>query len=170
MTCMTTIPLLLTAGAAGMDLMEGKVDNRWLLFGLAAGCIARLQLYGPAGMPEGLLGLLAAFALTGWLHIFHMLGAGDIKLICVLGFFLGPGRILLCLFYSLIAGAAVSLWILYRRGILMERANYFMNYAQEVIRTRQITPYLHRGMERPENIHFTIPVLCGLVLGVLGWY
>ena len=170
MADMNAIPLLLTAGAVGMDLMKGKVDNRWLLFGLAAGVIARLQMYGPAGIPEGLLGLLAAFALTGWLHIFHMLGAGDIKLICVLGFCLGAGRILLCLFYSLIAGAAASLWILYREGILAERAAYFMNYVEEAIRTRQITPYLQRGMDRPENIHFTLPVFFGLLIGILGWY
>ncbi len=170
MADMNTIPLLLTAGAAGMDLMEGRVDNRWLLFGLAAGTAARLRMEGPAGIPAGAAGLLAAFALTGWLHIFHMLGAGDIKLLCVLGFCLGPGRVFLCLFYSLVAGAAVSLGILCYRGILMERAAYFMGYMEQTIRTRRITPYLRKGMDRPENIHFTIPVFCSLVIGALGWY
>ena len=162
--------LLVSGGSLWMDLKEGRTANRWLLICLLAGMGNRLYSQGFSGLMRGTGGLLLAFLLTGWLHIFHMLGAGDIKLLCVIGFFLGAERLLSCLFYALVVGAGISLCILLHRRLLLERMAYFLNYVEETMQKGRITPYLIPGFDRPENIHFTIPVFISVILSVLRWY
>lgn len=47
--------------------------------------------------------------------IFHMIGAGDIKLLCALGGIMGPRTVMECIVYSLLAGAGISLAIYFYR-------------------------------------------------------
>ena len=154
--------LLVSYGSALMDIRCGKVDNHWLLLCSICGLGLRGLRGGPEWLAAGLAGMLLPFLLLGWLSVFHMLGAGDIKLLCALGSFTDPYRSLLIVFVSFLWGSVLSLFILLRSGTFSRRFQYLYTYLQNVLETGRITPYIKRGVHREENIPFTVPIFLGI--------
>jgi len=98
-----------------------------------------------------------------------MIGAGDIKLLSVLGGIMGVPDILICMIWSVIFGAVLSAAILIICGDLSRRLTYFTNYFKLYFRTGKRIPYRREG-SRPEHIHFSVPVLMGVLLWIGGFY
>ena len=189
--------LFLTAGAAWMDLRSMKVDNEWLLFWLIVRVILPVILQviraGPGGVGPGYAGSDYAGAGFGEMHImlqilpetlagmavpmlllfpffyFRMLGAADIKLLAVLGSFLGRKAILSCLFYTFLCAAVLSLLTFLFDGGLQIRVRYLAGWLREYMETGQRQPYLRPGL-REESLHMTIPMLMAVLLWAGGWY
>lgn len=164
------LPVVMAAGSMAMDLREGKVDNGWILFCLAIGLLVRLLLEGPGGAFSFLCGAALPLMLLGWLFVFHMLGAGDIKLFCALGGVLGAGNVLKCIICSLFIGAGISAAILISNRNISERFHYFIHYFTDLLQTKERKPYARKGMERLENFHFTVPVFLSVLLYAGGVY
>ena len=100
---------------------------------------------------------------------FRMLGPGDIKLFSALGGVMGAGDILVCMAISFVCGGILSLVFLLLYGELVSRLRHFAVYIQFVISNRKIVPYYRKGQQW-ENLHFTIPVLMGVILYAGGVY
>ena len=81
-----------------------------------------------------LLPLLLLFPL----FLFRMMGAGDIKLLSVLGGLLGTGTILRSMICSFLLGALLSFAFLMACGNLSERLSYFLRYIRACSRHRRI--------------------------------
>ena len=162
--------LLFVIIAAGMDLSTSRIDNRWILFGITTGMLVRLLQSGMTGLLSAAAGMFCPILLLGWLFVFRMLGAGDIKLFCAIGAWMGSREITYGIFYAMLVGSGLSLMILLGNGILWERLLYFRNYVKEVWTTKKIMPYRKGGTERIENFHFSIPILCSVVLYLGGIY
>lgn len=101
-------PAIAAGGAVVMDIQRAKVDNAWLLFCLVISLTVQLMERGTGGFIAWSFGACTPFLVLGWLFLFRMLGAGDIKLFCVMGSVLGPGTILRCIAYSFLIGAVIS--------------------------------------------------------------
>ncbi len=158
------LPLLCAAGAVVMDLNNGKVDNRWSILCLAAGLCAHLIRDGPGGLGEALCGALLPFLLLFWLFTAGMLGAGDIKILCAIGSFLDPEESLRCLAGSFLLGGVFALFSMVFYGTFRARFRYFSDYLLHKRLFLKDTPYRRPGMERPENFHFTLPILGSVFL------
>lgn len=87
-------PAIAAGGAVVMDIQRAKVDNAWLLFCLVISLTVQLMERGTGGFIAWSFGACIPFLVLGWLFLFRMLGAGDIKLFCVMGSVLGPGQFL----------------------------------------------------------------------------
>ena len=155
--------LVLLAGAGGliMDLKEGRIDNRWILLCLGCGLLSHTIRDGPAGLFSGFAGILTPFLLLFWLNFFQMLGAGDIKLFCALGAFLGPGKILELLGLAFIFGAIYGLFYLFLTGSFCHRFRYFIRYFRQTILTGTFSPYTRLDVTSPGNFHFSWTILAG---------
>ncbi|MCD7716747.1 MAG: prepilin peptidase [Lachnospiraceae bacterium] len=151
--------------AALCDLWEDRIPNAVIAVGLAMGLVYQLFAEGPLGLILFWGGVLLPVLLLGGLYFFRMLGAGDIKLLCVAGGFLGPLGALACFVRSLFVAAAVSLVILYRRHELGERLRYFWDYVSECAESREWKPYL-AGVKESARFCFSVPVLVGILLGL----
>ena len=101
------------------------------------------------------------------LFLGKMIGTGDIKVLAVLGSVLGPRKILFCIVTAFLLGAVESLFLLFFRCDWRQRFLYFFQYLQRAYVERSLPPYLVPG-KRPENIHFTIPILGSVLLLYLG--
>jgi Flp pilus assembly protein, protease CpaA len=118
-----------------------------------------------------------AFPDTRTLHsvLFHMLGAGDIKLLSAVGGFLGVPAILKCMIVSFLSGAVLSIGIILVCGNLPQRLTKFFNYFQTYFTKRKYqkktepVPY-YDGKWGMECIHFSVPVLMGVLLWIGGFY
>ena len=82
--------LCMTMAAMLADLKTGKVPNGLIVAGVAMGVSYQVLSEGVAGVLVFAGGLLLPLLLMGGLFYFRMAGAGDIKLLCVTGGFLGP--------------------------------------------------------------------------------
>ena len=80
--------------AAWDDLRSGRISNQLIVTGLLAGFLCQVVQYKAAGIVLFLGGSLLPLLLFGMLFYFRMLGAGDIKLFCVVGGFLGAKAVL----------------------------------------------------------------------------
>ena len=149
--------LLLSGAALFFDLKTGKIPNVLLFFGLLAGCIYRIAVFGPEGILSFCAGAAFPFFVLFILFRLGMMGAGDIKLLMAAGGLSGwPGSLRLFVL-SILFGAIVSAVILTRRVRLRDRVRYFRTYAADALMNGRVSRYRMEG-ERPENIHFAVPV------------
>lgn len=155
--------------AAFMDLRDGKVKNGWVLFSWATGVSYRLITHGWLGIWQFLYSSMIPILLLFPLFCFRMLGPGDIKLFSALGGIMGLNPILHCIFISFFLGGIISLGILLSNGTLYFRLRHFAAYIHNILKTKQIIPYYKQGSQ-PENIHFTVPILLGVILYAGGIY
>ncbi|QPF73560.1 hypothetical protein G8A07_11930 [Roseateles sp. DAIF2] len=128
----TALPLLSLSllalwlgGAVLSDLRQRRVANRWLLAGtgLALGLHALALAGGLPALAGGswwapLAGLALGLALMLPLYLLRAMGAADVKLMAMVGCFIGPAGVANAVLYSLLAGGLLSLLYLNGRGVV----------------------------------------------------
>lgn len=159
--------LLITEAAVLCDLYNGRIPNALILAGLGLGVIYQWCLDGVIGLLLCLGGMILPIILLGALYYFRMLGAGDIKLFCVLGGFLGPGMCLQCIFRAILAGGVISLAILIYRRSFTERLFYFIEYIGDYFETGEWKPYLSQ-VDDHARFCFSVPVLFSILCYIGG--
>ena len=162
--------ILTVAGVAVlMDLCEMRIKNSWIFCSFIMGLICSIWYGSWRSILFFVTGTAVPLVLLGWLFYFRMLGSGDIKLFCVLGGLMGPYHILWCMWYAILAGAALSLAILLFCGGFYQRLRYLEQYVRQLIQTGKQSPYYRTGTAF-ENIHFTIPIFMSVMLYTGGIY
>ena len=104
-----------TGLAAVVDEQERRIPNPVVLSGAACALLLRGVLPG-ATVATGLWGLLLGFALMLCFYAFRAMGAGDVKLMAMVGAFVGPAGVLAVALLSCLAGGALALGMAARRG------------------------------------------------------
>jgi len=86
------------------DIKTFKISNRCVIAGLVAGCLLLLK----GELKEYLLGFIVGFSVMFLLYVVGAIGAGDVKLMAVLGLLLGKTLIMdmipICLVTGLFIG------------------------------------------------------------------
>ena len=151
--------LCMTMAAMLADLKTGKVPNGLIVAGVVLS-------EGVAGVLVFAGGLLLPLLLMGGLFYFRMAGAGDIKLLCVTGGFLGPADGFRTLIASILIAGVISVWIMMRQRNFTGRMLYFVEYAQRRAAGAKWESYM---AEVPESAKFcfSVPVFLS-VLGYIG--
>jgi len=123
-TMSTVVLATLLLAAVAVDLRRRRIPNTLILAGLAlafvlhASSIAwgRMPLAGSAWWaPLG--GIAAGFAMLLPLYLLRATGAGDVKLMAMVGAFVGAPLVLTVALYTLLAGGALSLAFMCGRGV-----------------------------------------------------
>lgn len=120
-----TLLALWLAGAALSDLRSRRIANRWLLTGTGVAlALHALALAGGArplaghSWPAPLSGALLGLLLMLPLYLLGAMGAADVKLMAMVGAFIGPANVATAVLYSLLAGGLLSLSYLNAAGVL----------------------------------------------------
>ena len=118
--------------AVEMDFARGKIRNRWLMMGILLGVVLWIPGMKEAGFPELLGGLLLP-VLICWIP-FRMrgLGAGDIKLLCVVGCLNGSRDIIYCICISFLLAAGFSFGRLLNRKQFRTSMRSCIQYFQRI--------------------------------------
>ncbi|MCQ2509459.1 MAG: prepilin peptidase [Lachnospiraceae bacterium] len=163
MNVLEWMPVLYAFWAMILDLTRSRISNRYLIVGWAAGAAATMLYPFPAGQLQFLGGALLPILLLFLLFYFRMMGAGDIKLLSVLGGMLGLRASLSLLICSFVIGAVISVGILTVRGSWFRRFRFFYRYVYNYRVTGVRIPYRPKVVSKDE-LHFAIPVFIAVLL------
>jgi len=106
-TISVLVLLVILVAAAVCDIRMRKIPNRLIVTGLVLG-------FGGALLPDGLGALQAlsgfgiGFGVFLPMYMLRVLGAGDVKLMAVVGAFLGTGATLGAMLAGLVAGGVIA--------------------------------------------------------------
>lgn len=161
--------LVISAGAALMDLFMWKISNIWICIWIAAGILGAVFLFPEADLVSALLGLLFPLLLLGWLFYFRMMGGGDIKLFCTLGVWMGGTGILNGMLVSFLIGAAMAVVRLLCGKNARARFRGFFRYLAGFLSTGVRTEYEGKNDEKA-RVHVAVPVFLAMILWCMGVY
>ena len=145
-----------------MDLRTRRIANEWIITAWIVGLVTQLIRYGAAGAGFFFLGMLFPILALYILFYFHMLGAGDIKLLSAVGGFLGVPAILKCMIVSFLSGAVLSIGIILVCGNLPQRLTKFSIISKLILpkentrKKQEPVPYLRWEGGAMECIHFSV--------------
>lgn len=104
---------LLLVVSAWTDINSRRIPNWLVLAGLVSGLLIQLLFSSGSVFMWG-AGLLVGFALFLPLYLLKVMGAGDVKLMAMVGSFVGPAAVVGVVLMTLIAGGilavAVAVW------------------------------------------------------------
>jgi len=110
--------LLLLCIAAYQDYRSYCISNILIISGALLGVVLNIFLPSGIGLFESIAGWGVGLLLLLPLYMLRVMGAGDIKLMAMVGTFIGPQAILISMFYILIAGGILSICVAIHRGVL----------------------------------------------------
>jgi prepilin peptidase CpaA len=102
--------------AVWKDQTSRRIPNQLIAAGVTAALMLAAYTDGLSGLLHSVLGLLCVLAAMFPFYILRYLGAGDVKLLAMVGAFFGPTESLYVVLYTMIAGGLLAaLMILKRR-------------------------------------------------------
>jgi prepilin peptidase CpaA len=101
------VPVLILAAA--QDVRTRRIPNRLVIVGAAAAVAAHVLAGGGPGALTSALGAAVGLAITLPFFAVRALGAGDVKLMAVVGAFVGPVQVLGAALLTMLAGGVLSL-------------------------------------------------------------
>lgn len=158
--------LLLLISAAVMDIRRGKISNRLILCGLAAGLFFQFADAGWKGAGVFLRNVSIPVILCYLLFLMHALGAGDIKLFSVIGGIWDLHILKLTIIISFLVAAGMSLWKMLYHHNLISRLCILGKYLYQVIVTFQLPEYPKGDQGKQHIIHFSIAIFIGFLVAL----
>lgn len=176
--------LLLLLGVLGVavctDLIAGRISNKLILSGMAGALSFQAVAgggYGVLSAAAGGIGLSAAFAgmAVGFaalfpLYLLRAMGAGDVKLMMVVGAFLGPLQTLGAVVLTFVAGGVLALAMaLWQRSLGQMLTNLRFMLTTSVVRAAggsspRFEPLQHTAGRMPYAVAIAAGTLLQLVL------
>lgn len=152
-----------------MDLSSGRIPNFFILIGLMYGVFYRLCICGEHNIPALILGFVLPIVILFPLYMIRGMGAGDIKLLAMLGMFVSLKDLALIFILSVLIGAAAGVFkLILHRGV-KDRIRYIGNIIQTVLGLKGNGDDSGAVLKLKDNpgaavIHFSVPILASTVL------
>jgi len=108
--------LLCLLAACVTDWRHRKIPNRLVLVGIAAALLCSALIDGTIGFAQAALGGLVGLGIFLPLYAIRWVGAGDAKLMAMVGLFLGPAGAAWSALYAFVAGGILAIVMLLMFG------------------------------------------------------
>ncbi len=145
-----------------MDLKYARISNRVILAGMGMALVRRLICEGIAGFFTGIFQISFPIILLYPLFLAGALGAGDIKLISLIGGFVNFKELLGCIVISFLFGAVLSLGKMLIKGIFFSSMRSVFLYLKDLC-FGQVKSYCP-PYGKMNQIPFSLAIFFGLIL------
>jgi len=115
-----TILIFLLCIAAYQDYCNYRISNILVVSGALLGVVQNTFLPAGIGLFESLAGWGVGLLILLPLYLMRAMGAGDVKLMAMVGAFLGPQAILISALYICIVGGVLSICVATYYGVLKD--------------------------------------------------
>jgi len=168
----TVVLFCLLAYAAVIDVRSHRIPNRLVLAGLAFGLIysAFVPFWGHHGFMWSLGGAAIGFGVFFPLWLLRMMGAGDVKLMAMVGSLLGMQGVQMALLATMVAGGVFALGFALRHGKLREMlANVGRVLRMSSIAVASGAPLsgAASGWQSVGKLAFAVPIATGTIGAVV---
>jgi prepilin peptidase CpaA len=155
--------LVLGIAASVMDVRTRRVPNVLTLGGTAAALGFHLVTQGPSMLAWGALGWLLGFAVFVPFYLLRGMGAGDVKLLAMLGAWLGPALVLRTALYGALAGGVLAIAVALAHGYLVQALRN-VGYALWFWRTAgpRPVPALTLADATGPRLPYAVPIVTGM--------
>lgn len=167
------ILVLLSLLAAVMDFYKSKIPNFLVLTGCCYGLIRMIYYHD---VLKSIPGILFPIIVLFPLYKIGVLGAGDIKMFSMIGFYFTFVETLFCIFTAFVLGAVFSMVSMVRYENFTERITYLFSYIRECFLKGHFLYYYsslnNNSTMQPEvektKINLAIPICLSVILHVGG--
>ena len=163
------ILLLVLFFASVWDCKKGKIPNLILVIGAIYGL---LRIFYYQNFLSHIPGVVFPVIIFYPLYKIGTIGAGDIKLLSVMGFYLSFIENLYCMFLAFVIAAVVALFVMKKEGNITERISYLLAYLKDIFLQGKLRAYYQdetgniQAMEeiKKSKIHLALPILISVIL------
>lgn len=160
-TFLVAVPLLaILAVATFSDLRERRIPNGLSLGGAALGLLINVVSFGSTGAVLAVLGWALCLGCLIPLYVTGGTAAGDVKLMAMVGAFVGPVNGFIACLLTLVSGALLASLCLAWRNFVAPR----LSPRPELAGTRDLTPVKANALEK---IPYAGAIAVGTVAAVL---
>ena len=150
------------------DYKYGKIPNYLILTGMVLGAIRLMAREDIYDILKYILGIILPVFLFYPVYKVGGIGAGDIKLFSVLGFYFPFMQSMFCIFTSLFLAAFLSLIKMAYCQNFTERMEYLISYIRDSIILGKFH-YYHKdssiqGKTERNQIHLAFPIFLGVLV------
>jgi prepilin peptidase CpaA len=145
------------ATAVYTDIRRHRIPNKLIATGLILALLLQLATGAAHGMWSGLLGGMLGLVCFVPFYAMRAMGAGDVKLMAVVGIFMGPIGALYAAAYSLIAGGLCALGYVTWLGL---RASV-SPFLREGLAAATQSAFVAARLARRDRLPFALPIAIG---------
>ncbi|TXD33660.1 prepilin peptidase [Lujinxingia vulgaris] len=158
--------------AAITDFRERKVYNTFTYPGVIIGLVAHTLAFGWAGLGSGLLAAFTVLVVGIIILPFRWLGGGDIKLLAMIGAFVGFSGLYVVFFYATLVGLAMGITLSVANGYITELIKRLWLVMKAMFFSITSRTNLGVKMETDERAYlpFAIPIFFGVLLALTDAY
>ncbi len=157
------------------DFRKGRIPNLLIVIGAVYGL---MRVFYYQNFFSHIPGIIFPILIFYPLFKIGTLGAGDIKLFSLIGFYVSFMESLYCILLAFVIGAVFSLISLKQEGNLSDRITYLMSYLKDCIYQKQIRYYyidahgkkLAKEETDSSKIHLAIPIFISVCIHLGGGF
>lgn len=116
----TGVLFILLLVAAWQDAQNYRINNNLTIPGAALGVLLNTILPDGYGFSVSLIGWVVGLSLLLPFYLLRLMGAGDVKLMAMVGAFLGPEAVIVDMLYVMAASGVLSIIIAGSRDVLKQ--------------------------------------------------
>src|SRR5207244_2243119 len=157
--------IICVVAAAIIDVLTQKIPNWFTLPSAFLGVILNFHLCGTKGLSSSIIGLITGFLLLFFVYRLGGMGAGDVKLLCAAGAFLGPKLV----FYSfiwmaLVGGVLALILIIYNKAFSQTFGNLKILVLSWILRSPSQEANLTLKNQALIKLPYGVAIATGVIL------
>ncbi|SHK19231.1 prepilin peptidase CpaA [Clostridium cavendishii DSM 21758] len=152
------------------DIKGHKVYNKVILPFIILGPILNIIFYGLDGAKNSLIGFIIPIVIFFPLHMFKMIGAGDIKLFATIGALMGYKFLASNMVYSFFGAGIVCIFYIVKNRNLLERLKYFFSFIFNSVLTKSVNEYDKEKSKIPFALGVFIGTIAQLIIKYDFWF
>lgn len=156
--------------AVGCDIKRRRIPNTVIILGVLSAMGVRLCSGTATQAGVVLVSMSIPFVLFFPIYKLGMMGAGDVKFLCMFSVLLSWEQVIYFLFYACLLGAVWSLLRMIGQKSFVRRFAYFGDYIIKSVKSGTAEKYYTKEQGYTDTIAFALPIALSFLLHIGGVY